>query len=265
MADHRNADAKGQSGVPSSKPSQAVGRTIQAVVSDIERRLDPTLLRNLKDAAMSPDMGLCKTVVAEALADGTSAEELADFYIPAISRDLGDLWCEDQLSFAGVTIGVSRLQGILRDLGPNWSGDSVMDPLAPIVLLIVPHEVYHTIGAIILSGQLRRRGISVRLVLGERANNIAQRLQRTRYDAVFISASQSESLETLRRIIDVVKNASQAPTPAIIGGGILEVETHETVTAVTGADYATGNTDEALRFCGIKAETLDTLAIKNGA
>lgn len=252
MADHRNAGAPGASGEPVSKPGQTVRRAAQAVIEDVSRHLDPKILKALHEAVLNPDIDACRGVVANALAGGVRPEDLADFYIPAISRHLGEMWCVDEMSFAGVTIGVSRLQGLLRELGPNWSGDLVLDPLAPLVLLVVPQEVYHTLGAIILSGQLRRKGVSVKLVLGEQPHSIAQRIQRTNYQGVFISASQSESLESLRRMIDVVRKTVQTAPPIVIGGGILEIETTETVTALTGADYATRHTTRALTLCGIR-------------
>ena len=175
------------------------------------------------------------------------------------------MWCVDQISFAGVTIGVARLQGMLRDLGPEWSGDKTTDPSAPAVLLIVPENVHHTLGALVLSGQLRRRGLSVRLILGEPPGNIVVRLRRTNFSAVMVSASQSESLETIRRIIDVVRNAVQQPPPVVVGGGILEVETVENVTALTGADYATKNIEEALKLCGIKVPKQNETTSKGGS
>lgn len=264
MADHRNADAPGTSDVPAAQPQQALGHAAGAVLRDITRHLDQDVLRKLKDAALDPMQEASKSAVAELLNEGVRGEDIADFYIPAVARDMGEKWCSDQMSFASVTIGASRLQGMLRELGPNWSGDKVLDPSAPTVLVAVPREVYHTLGALVLSGQLRRKGISVKLSLGERADGIAQRLRQTRYSAVFISASQSESLERLRRIIDVIKTTVEGSPAVVIGGGILETQTTENVRALTGADFATSKTEEALRLCGIKAPTHITNTIKTG-
>ena len=264
MSDIRNAGAKG---TPGRQAVQAEGRLLRAnhpAGSQEQRPLDPAILRSLSDAALAPQQDDRRHAVAAALANGISAEEIADLYIPAIAREMGDKWCVDQMSFASVTIGVSRLQGMLRDLGPQWAGDHLLDPTAPSVLLIVPENVHHTLGAIILSGQLRRRGISIKLMLGEPVTAIAAQLRRCRYAAVFISASQSESLESLRRIIDVVRSVAQAPLPVVVGGGILQKDTADTITELTGADHATGQTDEGLRLCGIKPPKHSSAAAVNG-
>lgn len=255
MADRRKSDAKKEIAAFDAQPSSARRRIAAALVEDISRQLDPGLFQSLKSAALDVDPDASKKAVKMAVAGGTRPEDLADFYIPALARDMGDLWCVDQLSFAGVTIGVSRLQAMLRALGPNWASDNASEPGAPLLLLIVPQDVYHTLGAIVLSGQLRRKGYSVKLLLGGKREDIAERISRTNYEAVFISSSRGETLESLRRIIDVVKTSANNPLPIVVGGSILEVENANDVTALTGADYATRIPDEALRLCGLELIT----------
>lgn len=250
MADGRQFDAKKMIAVSVTQPSSTERRVAAAVGNDAARDLDQRLFCELKTATLSTDPHACRQAVRTAISGGTRPEDLADFYIPALARDLGDLWCEDQLSFAGVTIGVSRLQAMLREMGPTWSSDNASDPAAPSILLIIGQDVYHTLGAIVLSGQLRRKGYSVKLILGGKAAEIADRMKRNKYQAVFVSSSRGERLEALRRIIDVVKTSTQTPPPIVVGGTILEVETAHDVVALTGADYATAIPDEALRLCG---------------
>ncbi len=252
MADHRNIDAKVQSDAPKQQSEPTAMRAASAVVRDISRRLDPILMSSLRTAALSAERTACNDALVAALDAGIRREDLADFYIPELARQLGDEWCSDQLGFANVTIGVSRLQSMLRELGPDWSGDIAADPAAPSIMLIVPQEVYHTLGAMVLSGQLRRKGLSVRMMIGVSSSEVADKIQHTRYDAVFISASCSETLESLRHIVDIVKNSTNQPLPIVIGGQILEVESEENVTTLTGADHAATTADKALRLCGLK-------------
>ncbi|EBA14109.1 cobalamin B12-binding domain-containing protein [Roseobacter sp. CCS2] len=261
MADRQNFDAKKESAVP----EVAKRRITAAVVDDtVQPKLDETLYLQLKTAALNPDATACRRAVKASLAKGTSPEELADVYIPAIARDMGDRWCEDQLSFASVTIGVSRLQAMMRELGPNWASDNAAAPGAPSILLIVLQDVYHTLGAIVLTSQLRRKGFSVKLLLGCRSEDIAERIQRTKYHSVFISSSRGETLESLRRIVDVVKNSTDRSPPVVVGGTILDVETINDVTALTGADYATKIPDEALEYCGLQDIPHNIAHAKNG-
>lgn len=252
MADHPNLGAKTQRAAPYLRQVPATLRVAAISVVENSKDLDETLLARLHAAAISSDADACKRTIKDVVAEGILPEDLADFYIPAIARALGDLWCKDELSFASVTIGTSRLQAMLRVLGPDFSDAHANQSDGPSVLLVVPQDIYHTLGAIVLSGQLRRKGLSVKLVLGGKPEDVALRVKRIKYDAVFLSSSRGETLESLRRIIDAVRGSAAHPPPIVVGGSILEVETVQDVTALTGADYATKNPQEALRLCGLQ-------------
>lgn len=264
MANRQNVDARKRSAVQEAQPDSTRRRVAAAVVDDIRSNVEDELFALLKAAVLNPDPQVCRNAVRSSVAKGARPEDLADFYIPAIAHDLGDLWCEDQLGFASVTIGVSRLQAMMRELGPNWASDNASDPAAPSILLIVLQDVYHTLGAIVLTSQLRRKGYSVKLLLGCNAEGVAERILHTKYDGVFISSSRGETLDSLRRIIDAMKTSMNNPPPVVVGGSILEVETGENITALTGADYATRIPSEALRLCGLKEMTLEAVRAKGG-
>lgn len=251
MADHPKKDAKPREAVADHHAQMASQPQAVTFLEGVGRDGDNDVLERLERVALDGDSQSCEVAINDLLARGISPEKIADFYIPTLARQLGDQWCVDELSFASVTIGVSRLQSMLRYLGPCWSGAHISDPTAPSLLLIVPADVYHTLGAIVLSGQIRRKGISVKLLLGARPDDAANQMNQTRYDAVFLSSSRGETLESLRCIVDGVKSSTQSAPPVIIGGTILEVERVEDVLALTGADHATKNPDEALKLCGL--------------
>lgn len=259
MADHRNADVKKDlaAGMP-----DADKKPVVSLVRDTAPSIDSRHIEMLREAVLSPLPETSRNAVRDLIASGVAPSDIADFYIPAVARLLGDDWCVDQLSFANVTVGSARLQAMLRSLGPNWSGDSAARHGSASILLIVPEDVYHTLGALVLGGQLRRMGFSVKLILGCRNQDIAIRVQRTTYDAVFISSSHGETLESLRRIVDVVKTALSSPPPIVVGGSILDVETKENVTALTGADHATRIPEEAVELCGLQVTTQDDAHLK---
>jgi methanogenic corrinoid protein MtbC1 len=255
MADYRNFDANKRPTVAAPRPSEAARLTAAAVVREISGNLDHNVIDELTLAALDRDPANAKRTIHHVMAAGVRAEDLADFYIPTIARDLGDQWCEDGMSFASVTIGVSRLQMMLRELGANWSGNMAENDNTDTILLVIPKDIYHTLGAVVLSGQLRRKGLSVKLLLGGDPKDVAQRVESTKYSAVFISSSRGEALESLRLIVDAIKTSVSKRPPIVVGGTILEVETAEDVMALTGADHATKIPDEALRLCGLLQST----------
>jgi methanogenic corrinoid protein MtbC1 len=222
--------------------------------------LDHALLDRMFVAAQGDDRTACSNVVSEAIAAGVVATDIVDYYIPAVARRLGEGWCTDSTGFAIVTIAVSRLQLILHHLGAGWS-DDVHAPIdAPTIMLIVGQDVHHTLGALVLAGQLRRKGVSVKLMLGADKETIATTLRRLVPDAVFLSASCGERLEGLRRIVKAVRTVRADAMPVVIGGTILE--TAKDIAAIVGADFATNDPDEALALCKLK---LPDIAISRSA
>jgi methylmalonyl-CoA mutase cobalamin-binding subunit len=217
-------------------------------------------LSELFDAAVSPSIPDFDKVVSRMTQAGIGVDEIADRFIPEVARKLGDMWCDDDMGFATVTIGVARLQGLLRDIGPEWRAGAQTDGDAPGVLVVVASDVFHTLGAMVVTGQLRRRGLSVRLMMGATPENLGPALRQARFDAVLISASVGESLESLRRLVMAAKKATSSPPPVVIGGTVLDQEsaTGADLAALTGADLVTRDLMAAIAFCGL------TYSVRNG-
>lgn len=256
MADMPQSEVRVSSDKPGDRVDALANRAFSVVANRTRRPtrpLDPGFLELMYDIALGSDGPGFAPVIAQMRDAGIRAEDVADHYIPALARSLGRMWCEDEMGFAGVTIGVARLQGLLRDLGPEWRADLVTNSDAPTVLVIVAEDVYHTLGAMVLSGQLRRMGLSVRLMIGANVTQIGSALRRVRYDAVLISASCGETFESMRRIVAEIKGSTSSPPPVVIGGTVLEtaLDLGADIRVLTGADYATSDPAEAFALCGL--------------
>ena len=249
MADGQNRDL-------TSGAASAAATSGLTLVPQADRRLNMQIMQDMRRAALSADALDCRAVLQRAYAAGIARDDIADLYIPELARELGVNWCEDSLSFAAVTIGASRLQAMLRELGPEWVGDQSATPGAPSVMLVVAQDVYHTLGAMVLSGQLRRKGLSVRLMLGVQTSELIEKLAKNSYDAVFISSSLGETLESLRKIVEVVRTTCVKSVPVVIGGTILEDAAPCDIVSLTGSDYATNIPSEALELCGLTTKFL---------
>ena len=264
MADYRNVDTKLRTG-DTDRPSRTTAQmTAAAIVADISGHLDSHLLKKLHDAMLSHNAHDGRAAIRQAVMSGTRAEDIADFYIPAVARSFGDLWHEDELTFGEVTIAVSRLQSALRDLEALWKDAKSNLSAHATLMLVIPQGTQHTLGAFVLSGQLRRKGISVKLVLGATPQTVVDELSGSSFDAIFVSASQRDTFESLKLIIQAVHAATDVAPPTVIGGTILDVATAEAVIAETGAEYATRHAEEALRFCGLLIATQEDAPNKNG-
>jgi len=245
MNDDRNSDTKAELtlvDIPVDEENRVFASCVPASLDQFMTRTIYCLVlaRKKLDADAIVDLAKIRNI---------ATAELADDYIPAVAHLIGEMWCEDYVGFAHVTIGLSRLQGLLRHLGPEWVADLVDPTTSQSILLISPDKAQHTLGAVLLAGQLRRLGFSVRLALNPTRDEISELFDRMSFNATFISASQSERLENLRGMIDFLRTQTTAGLPIIVGGGLLKV--HDDIAAAVGADLATSDIDEAIEHCDL--------------
>ena len=226
-----------------------VARKARAVKAD----LDPAAVDLLYRAAVGGDPLACRAVARTLMSRDVPAERICDVYVPAVARRMGDDWCTDDLSFSVVTIGSARLQYLVREIGAGMGDDLRWNARgeASAILLLVAPEADHTLGAMVLASQLRRRGFSVRLALGETEEALVESMRATRFDAVFFTACVADSLPSLRRTLDRIREAFPAPPPVVLGGAVIEHDRE--AAAIAGIDLVTSDVDTALTFCGLTA------------
>ncbi|MEM9708959.1 MAG: cobalamin-dependent protein [Pseudomonadota bacterium] len=239
------------SGAVTSLASQALSELARKRANRDERIM-AALTEKLEAAVLDRNPHRRIAVLAEMRAEGIADTVIAETCIPEVARRLGDAWCEDHMSFADVTIGSARLQAMVRDLGGPDPEDGRTQ--GGRVAVIVTGDETHTLGAMVLTNQLRRLGISVRLILGKDEASVIPILAECDFDAIMISASHSEKLVSLGNFVEKIRRGVPSQTPIIVGGSV--VERGNDVLKRTGADYATTNVHEALQLCGLT--TTDT-------
>lgn len=178
-----------------------------------------------------------------------SAASLADLYIPEVARRLGRAWETDCLSFASVTMGVARLQAILREIGTGWSADRQGAADGPTLLLILPQGEQHTLGAMVLAGKLRRMGISVSMRIAPVVTELGHFVAERAFDGALVSIACNDRLETCGKLVKTLKESSRGELRVVVGGAILGA--NDDVKRATGADLVTNDIFDALDFMGL--------------
>ncbi|MFL5288578.1 MAG: B12-binding domain-containing protein [Rhodopila sp.] len=77
------------------------------------------------------------------------------------ARMLGTLWDEDRCDFAQVTIGLGRLQQLVRALSPEFQAAAVAHTQPPNILLLPAPGEQHTFGLLIVAEFFQREGWNV--------------------------------------------------------------------------------------------------------
>lgn len=218
-----------------------------------KRGINESHVDHLLRAAMGRSDESYRAVVRRMLAMGVAPETIADEYIPTVARRMGEEWTDNTASFADVNVGSARLQAMLRELSTCWTADQ-LEPTGA-VMVIVPHNVHHTLGASVLTTQLRRVGLSVRLCMGMDPRALKVALDNGEFDAVIISASINERLDTVRTMVDLARSGSGSKRPPVILGGTI-MDQRVNVRKVTGADLVTVDICEAMDFCRLPEPTV---------
>lgn len=209
----------------------------------------PAWVHKMRDASLDQSRDALWVCVTQMRDAGVTAACIAELYVPQVARRLGDEWCCDEVNFHQVTLGAARLQSLLWRLAPDWAhtGALVSGGRAP-VLVAVPAGAQHTLGATVLAGQLRYRGVPVQVELGFDGGGDPQCVGPDRFAAVFISAAGCASLDHLARLVQRTRRSFPA-TPIVFGGNITDQMSD--IQKTTGADLVTSDLEEAMSFCGL--------------
>jgi methylmalonyl-CoA mutase cobalamin-binding subunit len=206
-------------------------------------------VKDLCDAVVHRDESRQHAVVAQLVASGVSTADVAEEYVALAARKLGEAWVDDVLSFSEVTIGAARLQEIVRALGHTDGGGSVTVPLGHRILLVIPPEEDHTLGAFVAASQFRRYGLWVHLAIGQSADEVAETVAAQDFEMIGISGAGRRSLDSVGRLVSTIKRRCPQCAPVVVGGNMCNLESR--VLDLTGADFVTTNPRQAMSFCGI--------------
>jgi methanogenic corrinoid protein MtbC1 len=167
-----------------------------------------------------------------------------DLMMPA-ARLLGDYWDEDSISFTDVTIGLSRLQQVVRTLG--WSRTHLQGPdhSAPSALFLPVTSEQHTFGLFIIEDSFRRAGWRTWIETSGVDDDAVDMVRSHWFDLVGLSASCDLETEQVASAVAAIRKASRNPGVFIMVGGRLFIERPELVSLV-GADATAPNGSDAL-------------------
>jgi methylmalonyl-CoA mutase cobalamin-binding subunit len=194
----------------------------------------------------------------EMRADHVSAESVIDTFVPEAARKLGELWVDDEISFADVTMGSLRLQALLTEAIATVNRESLLPAQTLLrTLIIIPEGEQHIIGAQVLASQLRRMGCEVASSYCETEGVLKARLMQETTDLILISCSGRDTLATIRRTVQIIRAAIPS-CPAVVLGGSIKADKEE-LKDITGVDLVTNVVGEAVSFCAQRTNVLAAL------
>ncbi|RIV85606.1 cobalamin B12-binding domain-containing protein [Aurantiacibacter zhengii] len=178
---------------------------------------------------------------------GVSAETIfLDLLAPA-ARRLGVMWQEDTCDFVDVTMGLWRLQEILRTVAEN--SPAIMEgAIAPrsIMLSPMPGE-QHSFGTLMVEEVFARAGWTSEVLLEPRRLELLALVKDRSFDIVGLTLSGDCPSDALSEFINCLRSVSKNPDLIVMIGGRL-VNSDPSMVDRAGADGTAVDASSALRL-----------------
>jgi MerR family transcriptional regulator, light-induced transcriptional regulator len=201
-------------------------------------RLGQDDVKQFAKLVLSQDEDQAFNAIQSFRACGVSVEKIYLDLLAPTARYLGELWDDDLCSFTDVTVGLGRLQRVLRELSPAF-GASVEHPTQGRRVLLLPGPgEQHTFGLVMVAEFFRRAGWDVTGGAWAADCNAAELVGNEWFDVVGFSLGAASNLDGLRASIRAARLASCNKSLAFLVGGPLFNEHPELVEKV-GADAMT--------------------------
>jgi len=196
--------------------------------------LSPDTIERFALYALSSGHDSLMAIVGKLLQQGVSLESVYVELLGPAARRLGEFWEDDRVSFADVTIGLGRLQHVVRELSLHSQNELPSSVGRSALFAAAPGE-QHTFGLVIIEEFFRRSGWRTWAELSGSLAEVVSAVQAHDFDLFGMSASSDERLDQIAPMIMQVRKVSRNRDITVMVGGRLFVEGPELVAKV-GAD-----------------------------
>jgi methanogenic corrinoid protein MtbC1 len=183
---------------------------------------------------LGPDEGAALAYIESLRAQGTPIETIFLTLLAPVARRLGEWWESDATDFANVTLGVSRMQRIMRQLGDTFCDDQRQASGGSVLLTTIPGE-QHSFGMSMVAEFFRRDGWGVCTGPFSSHSELVSLVQDRYFDIVGFSVTSDRRLDELKRDIHDIRRDSRNRHVGIMVGGPMMIARPELANAL-GAD-----------------------------
>jgi methanogenic corrinoid protein MtbC1 len=236
--------------IPRLLVSHQANSSLESLAIPGQRKILGAEIDLLSGLAIKGNQQSCIDLIQKLIAKQVSIESIYLDLIPRTARKLGELWEQDVVSFADVTIGLWRLQHVLYELTKDFQLKNSM-PIENLNALLIPApKSQHTLGLFIVAEFFRKAGWRVwgepNLSL-EQINNL---IFSQWFDVIGISIGYSDQLVGLNELIASLRSRSMNAHVSFMVGGPLYNSDPELFDEID-AEIKSGDANEAIRIAEI--------------
>ena len=220
-------------------------------------RIEQDDIEALVPLTLTCDAGDVLAQVDRVLARGLGIDAVMVKLLAPTARRLGTLWEEDRCDFIEVTMGLWRLQEVVRELSARSAPPfGLLDGGRPRRALFValPGD-QHDFGAVMVAELFHRHGWDVDTAPGANMAELLAEVGRHHYDLVGLTVSCDCHTARLSSAILSVRSVSRNPGVRVMVGGRIFVDDPKLAQHV-GAD---GTAPDALQALAVAAELVDAV------
>jgi methanogenic corrinoid protein MtbC1 len=182
--------------------------------------------------------------IDEARAHGSSVGTIYLGLMTETARLMGQMWENDQLHFADVTLGMLRLQQLVKNYSSAFQTEGPHRNHGKRAMLVAGPGEQHGLGLSILSEFLHRAGWSIAGGPGISVASMERLVQGDWFTLVGFSVTCDSRLDALRDCITRVRRASYNQRISVMVGGALFMQHPDWVKKV-GADCTAADARQA--------------------
>ncbi|SMX40555.1 cobalamin B12-binding domain-containing protein [Maliponia aquimaris] len=208
--------------------------------ADAEHPTD-TDIHVLCEALLHRDPGVALGMVQRLQARHLTLEVMYGRYLAPAAERLGAMWDHSRISFAEVTMGVSRIFELVHKLRAALPPPKITKQ-DQVLFASVPGET-HSLGVEMAAELFRQKGWDVEVIVGASHGEILDRIERTRPPVVGLSSGGKQTAEALALLIHAIR-AVDLDIYVIVSGVI--VKEAPDLLSLVQPDSAVATVEEAL-------------------
>ncbi len=227
-------DDQGKTKKPPNWQQDHINKLAKNAMTTARSHLNPDTSARLNEAtdwleaySLKPDFDTnyaLRTLISRGIAE----DIIVDYCIPRAACNHGDRWVSDTLSFSEVSIGTAHLQMLLKTITNNRKVD-VRKELGKCLLITALEDEQHTLGALVLGDQMRRRGYSLKILINSSLNEVSRHLSNNSYDALLFSAGSERIAQLSAQCVNKIRHIQKNSPKMFLGGSILAFGVSESV------------------------------------
>jgi methanogenic corrinoid protein MtbC1 len=174
------------------------------------------------------------------IAEGATVETICLDLLAPVARLLGEMWDRDECDFIDVTMGLWRLQEVMREIAARSPVDLPAIKVPRSALFSPMPGDHHNFGTLMIEEVFSRAGWHSEALVKPDRRELLDRLARRSFDLVGLTLARDCPSAALATLVKAMRNASANPRIAVLVGGRMINENPSMVEEVgadgTGAD-----------------------------